>query len=131
MFQTGIDMPALQTIRRHDIMPAVPTARSWRRACLACGIVSSLFYAAMINALTGFKDVDDDALEVLRSVNASRREIFFRLRLPNSLPHLFAAAKICAPLAVLGAVFSEMNNSKEGLGNVILQSSHNIRMVRV
>lgn len=91
----------------------------------------TVFYAAMINSLTGFKDVDDDALEVLRSVDASRREIFFRLRLPNALPHLFAAAKICAPLAVLGAVFSEMQNSKEGLGNVILQSSHNIRMVRV
>ena len=32
---------------------------------------------------------------------------------------------------MLGAVFSEMQNSREGLGNVILTASHNINMVRL
>ena len=88
----------------------------------------TLFYATLINAVTGFRSVDEHALEVLRSVNASRFEIFFRLRLPNSLPYLFSAAKICMPLAILGAVFAEMQNSREGLGNVIVQAGHNINM---
>jgi len=91
----------------------------------------TVFYAALINAVTGFKDVDRDSLELLRSVDASRLEIMRRLRVPSALPHLFAAAKICAPLAVLGAVFAEMQNSRRGLGNVILQASHNINMVRL
>lgn len=91
----------------------------------------TVFYAALINAVTGFKDVDADALELLRSVDASRWEIMRRLRVPSALPHLFAAAKICAPLAVLGAVFAEMQNSRRGLGNVILQASHNLNMVRL
>ena len=88
----------------------------------------TLFYATLINAVTGFKSVDENSLEVLRSVNASRLEIFFRLRLPNSLPYLFSAAKISVPLALLGAVFAEMQNSREGLGNVIVQAGHNINM---
>jgi NitT/TauT family transport system permease protein len=88
----------------------------------------TLFYATLINAVTGFRSVDEHALEVLRSVNASRLEIFFRLRLPNSLPYLFSAAKISMPLAILGAVFAEMQNSREGLGNVIVQAGHNINM---
>jgi NitT/TauT family transport system permease protein len=91
----------------------------------------TVFYAALINAVTGFKDVDRDSLELLHSVDASRWEIFRRLRVPSALPHLFAAAKICAPLAVLGAVFSEMQTSRRGLGNVILTASHNINMVRL
>lgn len=79
----------------------------------------TLFYAMLINAVTGFKSVDEGALEVLNSVEASRFEIFLRLRLPNSLPYLFSAAKIGVPLAVLGAVFAEIYRSQVGLGNVI------------
>jgi NitT/TauT family transport system permease protein len=88
----------------------------------------TLFYAVFINAVTGFKSVDEGAMEVMRSVNASRKEIFFRLRLPNSLPYLFAAAKIGFPLAVLGAMFAELETSKAGLGNVIAISASRINM---
>ena len=79
----------------------------------------TLFYAVLVNALTGFKSVDVGALEVMRSVDASRFEIFYRLRLPNSLPFIFSAAKIGVPLAILGAVFAEIYNPGEGLGNII------------
>jgi NitT/TauT family transport system permease protein len=79
----------------------------------------TLFYAMLINSVTGFKSVDPGALELLNSVNASRLEIFLRLRFPNSLPHLFSAAKIGVPLAILGAVFAEIYRSQVGLGNVI------------
>ena len=79
----------------------------------------TLFYAILINTVTGFKSVDEGALEIMRSVNASRREIFFKLRLPNSLPYLYSAAKIGVPLAVLGAVFAEIYRSESGLGNIV------------
>jgi NitT/TauT family transport system permease protein len=88
----------------------------------------TLFYAVFINAVTGFKSVDEGALEVMKSVDASRKEIFFRLRLPNSLPYLFAAAKIGFPLAVLGAMFAELYTSKAGLGNVIAVAATRINM---
>jgi len=44
-------MPALHTIRRADITPAVAGAWNWRQVFLACGILSSLLYAAMIWAI--------------------------------------------------------------------------------
>ncbi len=81
--------------------------------------VLTVFYSMLINALTGFKSIDEGALEVMQSVKASRLEIFWRLRLPNSLPYLFSAAKIGVPLAILGAVFAEIYNSTSGLGNII------------
>ena len=81
--------------------------------------VLTVFYSMLINALTGFKSIDEGSLEVMKSVKASRLEIFWRLRLPNSLPYLFSAAKIGVPLAILGAVFAEIYNSTSGLGNII------------
>ena len=69
------------------------------------------------NALTGLRSIDEDTHELLRSVNASRLEIYWRLRVPHSLPYLFSAARICIALALVGAVIGELFNSTEGLGN--------------
>lgn len=100
----------------------------WPKVILA---TLTLYYTVFINAVTGFKSVDEGAMEVMRSVNASRAEIFLRLRLPNSLPYLFVAAKIGFPLAVLGAMFAELQTSAAGLGNVIAIAATRIDMQRM
>ncbi|MCY4068970.1 MAG: ABC transporter permease [Acidimicrobiaceae bacterium] len=69
------------------------------------------------NALIGLRSVDVDTHELLRSVNAGRWEIYWRLRIPHSLPYLFAAGRICVGLALVGAVVGEFFNSRDGLGN--------------
>jgi NitT/TauT family transport system permease protein len=75
------------------------------------------FIPFVANALTGLRSVDHDTLEVMRSVDASRREILWHLRLPHALPGLFAAARICVSLALVGAVIGEMyGGSTHGLG---------------
>jgi NitT/TauT family transport system permease protein len=75
------------------------------------------FVPFVSNALTGLRSVDPDTLEVMRSVHASKREIFWRLRLPHALPSLFAAARICVGLALVGAVIGELyGGSASGLG---------------
>jgi NitT/TauT family transport system permease protein len=60
-------------------------------------------------------------LEVARSLEASRAEVLWRLRLPSSAPFLFAAARVCLPLAVVGAVVAEFltAGTPHGLGSVI------------
>ncbi|MEM9563722.1 MAG: ABC transporter permease [Actinomycetota bacterium] len=75
------------------------------------------FVPFVANALTGLRSVDADTLELMRSVDASRREILWHLRLPHALPGLFAAARICVSLALVGAVIGELyGGSTEGLG---------------
>ena len=69
------------------------------------------------NALIGLRSIDEDTHELLRSVNASRWEVYWRLRFPHSLPYLFAAGRICVGLALVGAVVGEFFNSRDGLGN--------------
>jgi NitT/TauT family transport system permease protein len=65
------------------------------------------FAPFFFNGVTGLLSVDPAALELLRSVDASPREVFWRLRLPNALPYLFAAARIAVGLALVGAVLGE------------------------
>ncbi|MEP6661880.1 MAG: ABC transporter permease subunit, partial [Acidimicrobiales bacterium] len=65
------------------------------------------FVPFLFNAVTGFRSIEPAAHELLRSVNASKREIFFRLRVPSALPYLFSAARIAVGLALIGAVLGE------------------------
>lgn len=75
------------------------------------------FVPFVANALTGMRSVDHDTLEVMRSVDASRREVLWHLRLPHALPALFSAGRICVGLALVGAVIGELyGGSTQGLG---------------
>jgi NitT/TauT family transport system permease protein len=84
-----------------------------------------VFFPFLINALIGLRSVDSAALEVLKTVHASRSEILWKLRFPSSLPFLFAAARICLPLSVIGAVVAEFvaPGQSKGLGALIVTSA--------
>lgn len=76
------------------------------------------FVPFVMNAFTGLRAIDENAHELMRSVSASRFEIFWRLRLPHSLPYLFSSARFCVGLSLVGAVIGEMfAGSTGGLGN--------------
>ncbi len=79
------------------------------------------FFPALINSLAGLRSADPGALEVLKTLSASRLETLWRLQLPSSLPYLFAAARVVVPLSVIGAAVSEMaaQGSSGGLGVMI------------
>jgi NitT/TauT family transport system permease protein len=79
------------------------------------------FFPVTINALRGLHSADPRALELMRSYAASRRAILWRLRIPASLPYLFAALKISATASVVGAIISELPSGiQDGLGGAIL-----------
>jgi NitT/TauT family transport system permease protein len=101
------------------VAPALIVAFGFGRAphVIVAALVS--FFPMLVNAITGFDSVDPQALDLFRSVDASRYEIFVRLRFVSSLPYLFSAAKVCVSLAVIGSVISEFSNSSEGLGFTI------------
>ena len=87
-----------------------------------------VFFPIMVNALIGFRSVNPNALALLESLSASRWEVFWRLRLPSSLPYLFAAFRFSIPLSVIGAVVAEWFSGDRGLGNVIYVANNNLDM---
>jgi NitT/TauT family transport system permease protein len=80
-----------------------------------------VFFPFLINSLIGLRSSDPQAHEVLTTLHASRWEVLLRLRLPSSLPFLFAAARICMPLSLVGAVVGEFTAAgrASGLGSLI------------
>ena len=58
-------------------------------------------------------------------LSARKWEIFFRLRLPMSIPYLFAALKIAASASVVGAIVGEWIGSQQGIGALIIQATYN------
>lgn len=86
---------------------------------LVTGII--VFFPMLVNSLVGLRSVDPEALEYFASLDASRFEVLLHLRLPSSLPFLFAAARICFPLSIIGAVVAEFSTAgtSNGLGSLI------------
>jgi NitT/TauT family transport system permease protein len=79
------------------------------------------FFPVTINALRGLQSADPRALELMRSYAAGRWAILWKLRVPASLPYLFAAFKISATASVVGAIIGELPASiQDGLGGAIL-----------
>jgi NitT/TauT family transport system permease protein len=87
-----------------------------------------VFFPIMVNALVGFRSVNPNALALFESLHASRGEVFLRLRLPSSLPYLFAAFRVAIPLSVIGAVVAEWFSGDQGLGAVIYVANNNLDM---
>src|SRR5215218_6804625 len=65
------------------------------------------FFPVTIAMLRGLRSFDPRALELLRSYGASRRDVYWKLRLPASMPYLFTALKIAATAAIVGAIIGE------------------------
>ena len=86
------------------------------------------FFPVLVNALTGFRSVSPTALDFFNSLRASRKETFLKLRVPSSLPYLFAAFRIAIPLSVIGAVVGEFFSGNQGLGSVVFVAYHNLDM---
>lgn len=79
------------------------------------------FFPVTIAMIRGLRSPDPRALELMRSYAASRWSIFWKLRMPASLPYLFTALKIAATASIVGAIVGEgPGGIPDGLGRAII-----------
>jgi ABC-type nitrate/sulfonate/bicarbonate transport system permease component len=86
------------------------------------------FFPVLVNVLSGLQRVDNALLDLFSSWNASRWEVFKYLRAPSALPYIFAALKISAPLALIGAVVAEWTGASGGLGQSMWLAYANLNL---
>jgi NitT/TauT family transport system permease protein len=115
------------------VTPALVVAFGFGRTPKVIVTAIIVFFPALINALTGLRAADGEVLEVLRTLHASRLETLWRVQLPSALPNLFAAARVCFPLSLVGAVVAEFvsSGSSRGLGTLITLASSDYQLDRV
>jgi NitT/TauT family transport system permease protein len=79
------------------------------------------FFPVTIAMIRGLRSPDPRALELMRSYAASRWSVFWKLRVPASLPYLFTALKISATASIVGAIVGEgPGGIPNGLGRAII-----------
>jgi NitT/TauT family transport system permease protein len=82
------------------------------------------FFPTLVNMVRGLEAVNPQSMELMRVLSASKTEVYFKLRLYNSLPYLFSALKIAASTSVIGAVVAEWIGSTQGIGALIIQATY-------
>ena len=88
------------------------------------------FFPITVNTLDGLRSVDPEATKMMRTLDASRWQIFHRVEAPAALPFAFSGAKIAVAVAVIGAVFGEWVGAESGLGRLILIDGNQLQTAR-
>jgi ABC-type nitrate/sulfonate/bicarbonate transport system permease component len=94
-------------------------------------VVLVCFFPIAISLLSGLAAVDNDYLELFRSMQASRLKIFRMVKLPLALPSFFAGLRISAAYSVMGAVIGEWLGAKQGLGTYMMLAQRSFQVDRV
>jgi putative hydroxymethylpyrimidine transport system permease protein len=89
------------------------------------------FFPLALNTLDGLGSVDPEATKMMRTLDASRGQILWRLEAPTALPFAFSGAKIAVAFAAIAAVFGEWAGSDSGLGHLMLQDNAQLETARL
>ena len=83
------------------------------------------FFPVTIGMVKGLRSPEPMQLDLLRTYAASGRDLFFKLRLPASVPFLFASLKVAAAVSLVGAIVGELpTGARGGLGARLLSGSY-------
>ncbi|MDX6608394.1 MAG: putative hydroxymethylpyrimidine transport system permease protein [Solirubrobacterales bacterium] len=89
------------------------------------------FFPITVNTLDGLRSVEPGATKMMRTLDASRGQILWRVEAPTSLPFFFSGAKVAVAVAAIAAVFAEWAGSNSGLGHLILIDNGQLETARV
>jgi len=84
---------------------------------LVCAL--TIFFPMLVNTMVGVRSVDPDLVALMRSLQATRWQMFSMLEVPSALPVLLAGLKVSVTLSVIGAVVGEFVAADRGLGFLI------------
>jgi len=88
------------------------------------------FFPITVATLDGLRGVDPEAIKMMRTLDASRLQLLWRVEAPAALPSLFSGARIAAVFAPIGAVFGEWAGADSGLGHMILLDNGQLETAR-
>ncbi len=124
-FLSRVVQPFVLALGSVPIVALAPIAIIWFGTGFASKLAMatlSVVVVALVIAYKGALGVDPDQINLMRSLGASRRQIFRLLVLPASLTDIFAGLKLTVGFALVGAIVGEFMSSSEGLGHAIFKA---------
>jgi NitT/TauT family transport system permease protein len=90
------------------------------------------FFPVVVGMVKGLRSPEMIQLDLMRTYDASRWQVFWKLRWPAAMPFLFASMKVGIAISLIGAVVAELSNaSGGGLGVRLLTGSYNGQTVQI
>lgn len=109
-------MTVSQTIPTVAIAPLLVLWFGYGPAPKIILIVVGTFFPITVSLVSGFRSVDPDVVDLMRTMRASRWQIFRYAKLPAAAEQFFSGLKISATYAIVGAVIAEWLGGNAGLG---------------
>jgi NitT/TauT family transport system permease protein len=90
------------------------------------------FFPVVVGMVKGLRSPDQMQLDLLQTYFASRSEVFWKLRLPSSMPYLFTSLKVGMAASLVGAIVGELpTGAVAGLGARLLSGSYYGQTVQI
>lgn len=121
---------ASQTVPKVAIAPLLLTWFGYGMTPKIVIVILLAFFPIVINSVMGLKSSSREMIYLARSMGASGFQTFWRFRLPQALPSIFAGLKLATVLSVIGAVVAEFIGADKGLGYLILIAGANFDITR-
>jgi ABC-type nitrate/sulfonate/bicarbonate transport system permease component len=90
----------------------------------------AVFFTTLVGTHTGLRQADRTSLDLIAALGGGRYAELAKVRFWAALPFLFAALRIAAPTALLGAIIAEFLGADRGLGVALVVSEQNLDSVR-
>lgn len=122
----SIVSPLVVASQAVPIVAIAPLLAIWFGYGLTPKIITSLlivFFPILINVVAGLRSIEPNLHDLMRSLQANRRQMFWKLEVPSALPMILSGFKVGATLSVIGAIVGEFVNSDQGLGFLIKQGN--------
>lgn len=123
----SIMLPLFLFINSLPIIAIAPIILLWMGYGIKTNILIAFlvsFFPVVINTMTGLDAIEDDLLDLVNYLHATKLQVFLKIRIPNSLPYIFSGLKICSTMSIVGAIVGEFIASDRGLGFIIINSQY-------
>lgn len=122
---------AFQGLPKIVLAPIFITAFGFGMMSKVMMAVAISFFPLLINTMSGLMTVDAESVQLMRSLTASPRDIFWKLSVKHAMPSIFAGVKTSLTLALVGAIVGEFVGARAGLGFLLASYSYQLQVDRV
>lgn len=130
-FLSDLSAPFIAAIGSIPVLAVAPMTIIWFGTGILAKVMIVAFSCVVVSLTTSYKGAmrtDGDLINLMRSFNASRSAIFFKLVVPGSMPWVISGLKLNVGFSLVGAIVGEYISSQHGVGHMILLGSSNFSM---
>ena len=118
----------LEATPRIAVAPLLIAALGFGAQSKIAIIMLVCFFAPFINTLSGVVNVNEEKLELFKSLGASKMQILRKLVLPEAVPVIMAGERLALTAALSGVLVAEFIQRDQGIGALILIYTRNLNM---